>query len=193
MGVLPVIPDVSRITVNWNRNSGVMPRNVLHLRDISGGVTALSTAWNAAKTAAGAHWWDPLPTAFNFASLDVLPLDGTSPTTSIAVTVAGGQSDPDFSPATAVVLSLKSSIRGPRGRGRVYLGPCSESFISDGILGTTAAANIAAAWNNFANTLQAHDWELGIASYVHSDFHPVVSIRCDTVLGTQKRRQDQLR
>jgi hypothetical protein len=51
------------------------------------------------------------------------------------------------------------------------------------------------AWGAFASALSDPDAGpvLGVASYVHADFHAESSIRVDSLVATQRRRQDQLR
>jgi hypothetical protein len=50
-------------------------------------------------------------------------------------------------------------------------------------------------WEAFAEAATTFEggYAIGVASYVHSDFHPAISLTADHLVGTVRRRQDQLR
>jgi len=93
------------------------------------------------------------------------------------------------------LVSLHTAQRGSRGRGRVYLGPITEGKQADGTLVAASQIQTLDAWAAWQeNMLSATpSIELGVASYTHADFHPVTSIRVDSIIATQRRRLDQLR
>jgi hypothetical protein len=70
-----------------------------------------------------------------------------------------------------------------------------ETQLSNGIVASSSVSAMVGAWADFHDDLIAASTspELSIASYQHSDAHPVINIRVDNVAGTQRRRQDQLR
>jgi hypothetical protein len=137
--------------------------------------------------------WDSIQTSFACTTLEVTKLDGTTAGQPEAVTSFAGQSTGDIVPAASGVLSLHTAQRGPRGRGRLYLGPPGEGIIATGQLASGTPANIAGAWATFNAAMAADGFFHCVASYVHADSHDITSYRCDTLLGTQRRRQDQLR
>jgi hypothetical protein len=51
------------------------------------------------------------------------------------------------------------------------------------------------AWGSFVNDINvaSPSVQLVVASYKYADAHDVTNIRIDKVLGTQRRRQNQLR
>lgn len=191
---LPVIANTYRCTFNWTNYLGVAPRNVIHVQGTAVSVTDVAEAVvNALQT----HQFEGMNGSFVLHSLDALPLDGTSASASVP---GGGYSSGtspsgEFSPASAIVVSLRTGVRGPRGRGRVYIGPVNEGIMADGQIPGANATEITAAWDAFRAALLAGTPALSlvVASYTHADANVVGSNICETVLGTQRRRQDQLR
>lgn len=189
---LPVIAGTFRITLNWNALQGVKPANVFHVQSGAGNASDVSTALSATLTSA---MFTPMNTSYQIQSFEVLPLDGTSATHFGAplTAVTGGQTG-EFSPASAVLVSFYTLQRGPAHRGRIYIGPCAEAMIASGVIGASPANALTVAWAAFDTALQARtpSVNLCVASYAHSSQLPVANIQCKTVLGTQRRRQDQL-
>lgn len=194
MTSLPVIPGIYRITMEWSTAVGITPRNVLHVQSTSTDVEQVGTFFVASLQP---HQFEGMAGDHILNSIGVLPLDGVTGTLEVDGTgYSSGSSSGDRSPATSIVVSHHTAVRGPRGRGRTYIGPVLESVASSGLLGGSNAIEITAAWVAFQTSLQtAHDEVLNfvVASYKHAVANVVVSERCDLVLGTQRRRQDQLR
>jgi hypothetical protein len=71
----------------------------------------------------------------------------------------------------------------------VFLGPLAESKQSQGIY---TGGDVGAAWAAFADSLQLSGAALVVASYAHADAHDVTAIHHDSVIGTVRRRLDQL-
>lgn len=192
MPPLPVIAGVSRVTLNYAAIGGVSPRNVLHFSQASGGVTELRDALDAS-------WQDDqavvMLSDFEPTSYDILPLDGTTPAASFpfpsGVTFCDGSGD--VVPEAAAVMSFRTSQRGPRGRGRCFVGPCSEGNINNGQVTGSALISMPDAWNAFQSALNDLDVSLVVASYVHEDANVVTSLTLDHALGTQRRRLLQQR
>lgn len=194
---LPVIADVFRVTFEWLPADGISPRNVVHVRSASDDVTEIGGVINDAFAAiTDFSPWTFLSNVFACDDLSILPLDGTSATAVVALadTMIGGATG-ELIPNMAAVLSFHTEQRGPRGRGRMYIGPTTENKNDSGIVDPTSATNTVTAWGEVIANLAASDpvVELGVASYVHHDFHPVTSHRLDRIMGTQRRRLDQLR
>lgn len=193
---LPIIPDCFRITVNYQPNGGVTPRNVFHVGTTLGDVDEVA---DVIDQAAGAkllmNGMDP---AFRPLTFDVLPLDGETATQTYdfqegawTTSSAGGQ----FSPASAGIVKLKTAKRGLSGRGRVYIGPMQEASIDSGMLVGDTPDDLAEAWQGFRDDMRddPRNVDLVIASYTLAEMNVVTSINVETVLGTQRRRQQQLR
>jgi len=190
---LPVIADTYRITLNWSTQAGVAPRNVFHVRSSGNTAAAIGALMESEFEST---MFAGMASQFALLSLDVLPLDGSSATLVHGMTRSiTGDSSGDFVPSTAAVCSFRTAQRGPRGRGRMYIGPCTEGVQTDGILSGTVASSGAAAWAEFMTDLAAASpaAALVVASYKHADAHDVTSLIYELILGTQRRRQSQLR
>jgi hypothetical protein len=188
-----VIPNTFLVTLLWNRVDGVMPRNVLGIGSSGSEVQVANTVSGALTNA----MFNGMTSDYVCPFVSVLPLDGT--TASIQNTTAigchGAASPGDQVPSTAVVVSLKTANRGPRNRGRVYLGPITEGSQSNGMLGSTEQAAAQTAWNTFLTTIAAASpsCQLVVVSRKHSTAQTVTQAIVERTLGTQRRRQTQLR
>jgi len=90
----------------------------------------------------------------------------------------------------AGVMSFRTTQRGSRGRGRIYMGPIGEGNNENNFLSTTVQAGMVTQWSNFHTAMRAHTPVIDpvVASYVHADAHSITSIRADAKIGTQRRR-----
>lgn len=191
MAPLPVIAGVYRVSIQWNEVGGVRPVNVFHVRSSNDDVTEVS---DIIKAAMDPDMFLPLAQTYETEFLDVLPLDGVTPTyRQSLVGVASGATLGDIIPEQAAVLSFRTEQRGPRGRGRLYLGPIGETAADGGHIGGDVVSVTPGAWEDFATAMNADDVALGVASYVHADFHLVNFISVSTNIGTQRRRLLQTR
>jgi hypothetical protein len=196
---LPVIADTFRISLPWQdlgSTVGIRPVNVLHVHSATGTTSAVSSAVELALSSHGVAMFDTLYTGLTLPTIEVLPLDGTSATHDQAVTTPphGGGSG-GVLPQVATVVSLHTPQRGSQGRGRVYVGPMGETQVSNGLVASASITTMLAGWAAFISDLAGGSppAELVVASYKHATQHPVTSHRIDTVCGTQRRRQNQLR
>lgn len=175
----------------WNSYEGVAPVNVFHVATASEDVTEIGEALVAAAEAAG-PMFAPMPEQYYSPTFAVLPLDGETPTALFPTDwVDACQGDSDMIPASAYVYSFRTAQRGPRGRGRMYIGPISESTQLNGVVTGAAPGSMQTAWGEFVTAIGVETIGLVVASYVHEDFHPVLGLTLKTVCGTQRRRQDQ--
>lgn len=190
MGHLPVIADVTRCTLLWDRQNGVMPRNVLHVRRPFITDASVLAAFEAALSNG---MFDCMPTSYTLKTIAFLNLDGSSSTFFGDVTPRHGNgSPPEFIPQSAGIVSLHTALRGQSHRGRVYVGPVCEGDQANGVL--SAVATMTTAWANFRDTLfSSHGVHLAVASYKHSSSEDVTDIVVRSIVGTQRRRADQLR
>lgn len=188
MPPLPTIANTFRVTFNWGSAHGVTPRNVIHVRaallDEQGVADALAASFND-------DMWILVQQDYAFSSIDVLKLDGTSATQTIAIAAQGSLTSGDSIPEGSGIVSLRTAQRGARGRGRVYLGPIAESKQAQGVV--VSPNTTSTAWETFRDDLEGEGAALVVASYVHADANDVTNIICDPIIGTQRRRLLQLR
>lgn len=193
MAPLPIITDVFRVTLNWSNLVGVAPRNVFNV---------LAPTYDE-LTLGGAlvsHFTDAMFSCLNDSyilnDIDVIALDGASATQTTPDGNTNGQtSSSQLLPATAAILSIRTAQRGPQGRGRMYIGPCCEANVASGVLDSTVRSTMEAAWTTFINAIETlvSPITFGVASYKHAAFYDHVTHQVESVVGTQRRRQDQLR
>lgn len=187
---LPVIANVYRVTLNWNRVGAIRPVNVLNFVS-TGSATHVGSVISGAFTSG---MFDCMRTDAILNNLSILPLDGVSGTiTYSGFSVTGNAGTGDFEPSTCAVVSLKTGLRGPKHRGRVFIGPVAQSKDINGTLAD--AGTIQTSWNTFATAIAAATptVNLGVASYKFASFQDVATITCDSVVGVQRRRNNQSR
>lgn len=196
MPPLPTITNVYRITLDWAQADGVAPRNVFHVRGTPANVTDLGDAIDdALGTLVNNELFAVMNSSQLCSSFSILPLDGVTGTVVHGITdPLRGAGSSSIIPQGAVVMSFHTAVRGPRGRGRMYIGPVREDVVSGGLVDGATLAGMVTHWGDFFDALVAGSpsLEFGIASYEHAQFNPVTSHRGDLVMGTQRRRRDQL-
>lgn len=192
---LPVIAHVRRVAINWLPQNGVTPRNVFHVRsDIEDEAAIAGFLDDAFQAGTGSdHMFHAMFGAYVARSITVTPLNGTSPGTDYSVADINADGSGDQAPALAAVVSFKTAQKGPRGRGRMFVGPIGEGAQGGGGLETAEITTMLAGWQDFIDSLTGNSIDFGVASYTHHDFNVVTSHRIDFLLGTMRRRQDQLR
>lgn len=193
MAVLPVIPDVFRVSFEFPVNLGVTPSNVIHIFSLTGTEGDVGTAMVAN---AQANMFVGMSQAYDCLLLNILKLDGSSATVPFTVptgTFKGTQAGSDQMPQVAALVSLHTAQRGPRGRGRVYVGPQTETNITNGTFNATPQGQMSTAWSNFVAGMAGDDFPMVVASYTHADANEVTSLHVDSICATQRRRLDQLR
>lgn len=189
MTPLPVIENVSRVTFLWTPSGAV---NVMHFHQAE-----LSTAglFGALDANVLGGMWQCNSTGDRVGEVRITPLDGATPTVPFhpaSVTKWKGQSTGETIPAAAAVVSLHTSLRGRSNRGRVFVGPVSESSNVSGMLETSVPGTMTTAWTNFASAMIADDVEFVVASYLKSTALTVINITIRPQTGTLRRRQDKL-
>lgn len=207
MVTLPSIADTYRCQMFWRHSNGQSAANVMHFHKAGSSAALLAAALDANVTA---NMWANVSGSASVAELHVTPLDGISATYVLAVsgakwTGAGGVGDEV--PQAAAVVSLRTTQRGQRHRGRLYLPFQNEANIANGSL-VGSLATFQTAWNSFQTAMTGAGFILCIASYGHSEYvknHQVVTrtwaafttdvnaIILEQTLGTQRRRQSRLR
>lgn len=197
MPPLPTITDVFRIKLNWNATAGVTPVNVFHVRVPSATASQVATTISGSLlSASGRNPFEVLSNGYICTTMQITPLDGHSAGTDHGFTTAlVGSGSGELINAGAAVVSFKTTQRGSRGRGRMFIGPITEDKQGGGVINNTAQGHMALGWGDFINNIQTQSvpGTMVIASYVHQDAHDVTTVRVDNLLGTVRGRQDQLR
>jgi hypothetical protein len=189
---LPVIANTYRVAFNWTNDANAqIAENVMHF--IAPGSSALAVA-EAIDGAVTSAMFQTIASNAGCDTLSVTPLDGTSATLNYTTTSEHftGSASGDFSPASAVVVSLGTGLRGRSHRGRLYLGFTAEGVISDGSIEAGTASSLQAAWLAFIDELDAGvTW--AVASYKLATAQAVSSVGVKAAIGTQRRRQTRVR
>lgn len=189
MPPLPTIADVYRCRLILTSLSGVKPVNTIHVLAPSSSVSAVAAAFN---TNATADMVRPISSGIDWQGVSITPLDGTTAETDhIFTTHKTGGATGEVIWNMAACLSFKSNQRGPQGRGRVFLGPTTEGINSSGVWTPSDASACSTAWGVFFAALTTAGIIPVVASYVHSAAYPIVSIRADNALCSQRRRLDR--
>jgi hypothetical protein len=187
---LPVIANVYRCAIEWRTAAGQTAVNVLNIFSTTRTATQIAGDLGAHVAT---HQFDAVSSDWSAQTVVVTPLDGTSAGQPHALANWVGAGDPEFVPAAAVLISVRTPTRGPKARGRIYLPGASESHISDGLVDTTANANMQIAWDTWRVDMDAAGSSVGVASYKHAAFYLATAITAERPLATQRRRQSRLR
>ena len=142
------------------------------------------------------HQWEPVSGDGRVATVDILPLDGTSSTKTYTTPVSTewtGQASGAIVPAVAGLVKLQTGLRGPANRGRLFLPWLGEGAIDSGLVSSGILSTWSSHWADFGTAMAAGGAALGVASYKHGTWHQATTIAVEHVCATQKRRQEQLR
>lgn len=194
MASLPVIANVFRAAFNWIDGSGQNAVNVMHFKADSASVP------NDLFTVLDAHLtngcWNLTSSICVVDTVDITPLDGSSASQLFSTDRdthwqggVGGQ----YIPAAAGVVKITTAKRGRSYRGRIFLPFVAEAAQQNGTTTGTLAADCTGAWSTFETNMLASDWATGVASYKLGTWEKSTAITCESVLGTQRRRQSRLR
>jgi len=125
-------------------------------------------------------------------SIKVLPLDGAS-SSSVYTYSHSGASTADSLPAeTSLVITLRTGLRGPRHRGRIYLPPWTESSCNaDGTANAADLANKLTVLGLFQTDIETSPstWEVVVASYKYADWNLVTQFTSNGDFDVQRRRK----
>jgi hypothetical protein len=187
-----IIPNVWQVTLKWDPFAGVKARNVLHFESASGTKAQLAAAMNTNLKSAmfGAQSLSMLVNR-----VGIMHLDGTDPEADFPVSQSGNHSGTDCIPQLCQIISLRTTQRGPRGRGRIFLGPVVEGAQASGVIDPTVVPVSQTAWETFKTDMAtaAGNWNLVVASRKHLSFATVETLISETQAATQRRRMQQLR
>jgi hypothetical protein len=194
MPPLPVIADAFRVTFNWHTDAfGITAHNVMHFLGLGFDSPSVYDAINL-NVAHEMFQHTNVTTSVN--SVDVLPLDGTSPTSTFPnsdVTEWRGTGSTQLTVPVCALVNLKTGLRGRSHRGRLYLPWVCENAQNGGVLSGTIGADMTAAWEAFRTAMTASGLALMVASYTNDDIQAVTQCTVENDCATQRRRQDALR
>jgi hypothetical protein len=195
MAPLPTIPNIVRVDFNWPVVNGVAPHSTFHISTATDDLEQIALGIGDAYGGLDNSIFEFMYTGYTVNEVTLTPLDGE--TAGQAFPLGGtmsGNATGGLLPNVAAVMSFRTAQRGPRGRGRIYLGPCGEADISDGLLDSGKRTDVINAWVEFNVALSGSSAaaQLAVASYTHSDANSVTSFTMRTQAGTMRKRQDQL-
>lgn len=192
MPPLPVIANVYRVTFNWETSGGLAAHNVMHFRAPS---KTADDVFDDIDGQMDFGLWDTVFTGATIASLDILKLDGTSPTqifpTDLSAKWKGNGGSQFNALQVCGLIKLGTTQRGPRGRGRVFLPFTSEQGVTNGFIDADVANSCTISWGTFLLGMAAAGSHVCVASYVHADSHDVTRTECERRTATQRRRNRQ--
>ncbi len=193
MTPLPVIADVYRVALNWSNDTpGQSAENVMHFHAVGSSAAAVGAVLDANVVN---DMWKPVCSTSGVDSLSITPLDGSSATVLFTTESSNwtGETEGDWSPASAPVVAFSTGLRGRSYRGRLFLPFCAEGAISDGALTGALAADVQDAWIAFAGDLSVTAVSHVVASYKHASATAVTAYTVASAIGTQRRRQTRVR
>lgn len=198
---LPAILNTHRVVVGGQLPSGKRWANTLHYRWTGAG-SAGSTNLNALEAevyklyagpnyTGGKFFLDKARNTVSLDRIDITPLDGVSATLTTSHAAAGSSAVADSLPSeVAEVITLRTTLRGRRYRGRIYLFPWTEA--QNTVDGTMQAVDRTDVLTNCAahrTAVVALSWEPVVASYSFTVATPVVSYTMDAKFDSQRRRK----
>src|SRR6478752_10515752 len=133
MAPLPTIGNCVRVALNWTAVGGVDPINVFHLITASTNESDIAAALDDAFQA-NTGCFQALMANYTLDTYTITLLDGSSAgqvVNALGTPITGGGGG-NMVPQVAAVLSMHTPQRGPRGRGRLYIGPVGETEIDSG-------------------------------------------------------------
>jgi len=194
---LPLIADTIRTSIELLTVNGHKAAFVLHFRktgalSYTGAIALLDPILADFLTnnhGGGASWKNHAPTGASIQRLDYTPLDGTSATTRNTHVIAGADGGDPLPASVALVVTLRTALRGRSHQGRVYTGPYTEAGNTAGAPTALLVGDVAAQWSWLVATgLPGSGLTLVVASYKLSTATDVVTTTVDSRWDTQRRR-----
>lgn len=184
-----LIPGCFQVAINA-QSGGQAVTNVIGVQNAGGTALAAAQAVQAAWKATGG----PLAqvasqlTMTDFTATDVGDANGDIAI--VSDTTAGGLSGAVATNAACALISWNGSTRSRSSRGRLYLGPLTETQInSDGrTIASGSVTTLNNAFTTFRSSLASAGYPLVVLSRVLSASFPVTSHACEPVIATQRRR-----
>ncbi len=211
---LPNIAGVARVTYRGSNAAGQQWANVMHFRYAAGASSPGPTEFAAldAKVirlysgtayTTGVPWFTSCPPSIKLIDATFYSLNGSASPWVIPHAQAGvAGANTDTAQETAMVLTLRTLLRGRRNRGRIYLPSISSTFMSGsgGVMLTASVNTFLVQARGLLADLASIQWEWGVASYGHGSTHgvattwspyftPLSDVTMDGVPDVQRRRK----
>lgn len=190
---LPVIADTYRVALEWTGPGGLRAVNVLHL---TAAASDPAGVWSDLDASVTASMWNHTTSAVAVTRVVITKLDGSTASFIAAPTGAkwaGSTAAGDLEVAPSAIVSLRTALRGPRNRGRLYLPFPAEANVANGLLNSAVVTGMNTAWSTFRVAIATAGSPMTVASYVGATATAVLTATAESQLATQRRRQDQLR
>lgn len=196
MADLPVIEDVYQVRWDWLNSSGPDPVNVMNYRWTGSGTESIADLTAAMNSNLDNDMFLDMANTVSLAAATITPLDGVTAGQVVTITPTRlGSESTNLVPEAAVIVAMQTPLRGPAGRGRIFLGPLGEGQVSNGVILATNLALMQTAWNDYIVNMEADGWALVV---VHngdlsdppnaSVANAVTSVKLRAYVGIQKRR-----
>jgi len=205
---LPIIADTFRVAIEGSASNGHAWANVLHYRKTgaltyAGAIAILDPILVdhlSTNNGGGTGWNGMAKTTATVNQIRYTPLDGVSASTIITHAIPGVNGAEALPASMAAVVSLRTGLRGPGFRGRVYQGPHVESANdANGSLNATIISAIALQWTAHLAALVGTGVSLVVVHAYHvvnhvvvpmvtPEAHDVTSVSVDPRWDTQRRR-----
>lgn len=189
---LPVVTDTWLVRLLFTGSPLQRTATVnLHFRDTVGTQTA-ADLFADLDASALANMWNLVSSNVGVTGVSVTKLDGTSASVGFGIAAFPakwtGSGGADAVLGGAAVVSLKSALRGPKWRNRVYLPAIAEASQSDGTFDATKVANSTVAWAAFAASMLAAGWESVVVSPTEELAVTTTSLQVRPFVRSQRRR-----
>lgn len=211
---LPTIPGVVRATFRGTNVAGQQWANVMHFRYADGASQPGSTEiglldakvvrlYTGTIYSGGAPWLQQCCADTKLIDATYYVLNGTSVPQIIPHAASGSAATGNnTAQECAHVLTLRTSLRGRRHRGRIYLPAVGSNKMATttGITVATVATETLAQANGLLGDLPSIQWKWVVASYGHGTLHGVpvswtpyatdiASFSMDAIPDVQRRRK----
>jgi hypothetical protein len=177
---LPTIPGTVRCSIGGLTATGRRWANILHFR-YAGGASSPGTTeidnldvdlfkfYSGTAYTTGLPWLSRCATSTSITQIDYTVLDGAALAYSKPHSAAGSSGTTPLPGEVAACLTLRTTTRGRRYRGRIYLPAPSAALIdSSGYWTGALRTGTIQQWTDMAAALNAKQWRPVVASYGYS-------------------------
>ena len=185
---LPSIPGTVRCQASGALISGKKWSNVVHCKftgaagqpsaaDLSALDLKLIRLWSGTIYTGGVSWLTNCPNATTLTNMNYYVLDGTSPAVNVSRNLSGAGGTSSAPSEVAFVLTLRTTKRGRRYRGRIFLPTVVPGSISaSGQLSSILVGQFLSQFDGLVTDLATINWQIGVATYGYSiDKHGTVT------------------
>ena len=184
----PVIANVWRVAIELASSSAPTVSNILNVFSTAGDATELGDTWEGAVPSVNP--WSYVANIYSAPSLSITPLDGVRSASAHSFAQGAGTQAGQVIPEAACCIGIQTGVRGPQARGRIYLGPLTETSADGNNVASGTLTGLVTAMDDMIDALAAASPAilLGVASYKHAVWRQLTSFRVDSFMCTQVRR-----